>query len=71
MNKNTDLYRKIISEENIFAAIYSLESYIFERNLLNKTDLATYYKLKDKYNTDLIKKIILRRIFNVPKQIKA
>lgn len=58
MNKNTDLYRKIISEENIFAAIYSLESYIFERNLLNKTDLATYYKLKDKYNTDLIKKII-------------
>ena len=35
MKNHTKLYEKIISAENIFAAIYSLESYIFEKNLFN------------------------------------
>lgn len=56
--KNTKLYNDIISDENIFAAIYSLESYIFERNLLDNTDLKLYYELKDKYNKVLIDKTI-------------
>ena len=58
MKNDNELYQKIISEENIFAAIYSLESYIFERNLLNEADLVKYFKLKDKYNTSLIKETI-------------
>lgn len=58
MKNDNELYKKIMSEENIFAAIYSLESYIFERNLLNDADLVKYFKLKDKYNTSLIKETI-------------
>ena len=58
MKNHTKLYEKIISAENIFAAIYSLESYIFEKNLLSKSDLKLYTKLKDKYNTTLIEKTI-------------
>lgn len=58
MKNHTKLYEKIISSENIFAAIYSLESYIFEKNLLSKSDLKLYTKLKDKYNTTLIEKTI-------------
>lgn len=48
--ENSKLYEFIISETNIFSAIYSLESYIFEKNLLNKKDLKLYYKLQDKYD---------------------
>ena len=52
------LYNEVISDENIFSAIYSLDSYIFEVNLLNKEDLNLFYELKDKYNKDLIEKVI-------------
>lgn len=51
------LYRNLISDENIYRAIYSLESYIFEKNLLSKEDLEQFFKLKDKFNIDEIKKI--------------
>lgn len=52
------LKEKILSEENIFAAIYSVESYINEKNLLTKKDLKLFYALKDKYNKKLIERII-------------
>lgn len=65
------LYNKIIDERNIFAAIYSMESYVFERGLLNttdpvllnnkivaKNDLELYYALADKHNVDLIGDVI-------------
>lgn len=52
------LKEKILSEENIFAAIYSVESYINERNLLSDEDLDLFCKLKDKYNKKQIKEII-------------
>lgn len=60
MNKieDTDLYKKIISKENIFSAIYSLDSYIFEKNLLTESDLKLYYCLKDKYNSKLIEAVM-------------
>ena len=56
--KNTDLYKKILSQENIFSAIYSLESYIFEKNLLSNKDLSLFYSLGDKHNSKLITKTI-------------
>lgn len=56
--EDTDLYKKIISRENIFSAIYSLDSYIFEKSLLTESDLKLYYCLKDKYNSKLIEAVI-------------
>ena len=53
-----DLNKLIMSDSNIFSAIYSLESYIFEKNLLNKKDLDLYYKLQDKYDDTTIKNTI-------------
>ena len=41
---------QIISEENIYNAIYALESYISERGLLSKDDLTLFLKLRDKYD---------------------
>ena len=52
------LFQRVISEENIYKAIYSLESYISERNLLNEEDFARYILLKDKYNFEEISKVI-------------
>ncbi len=54
----SNLYNNVISDENIFSAIYSLDSYIFEVDLLNESDLKFFYKLKDKYNKKLIESVI-------------
>ena len=70
--KNTNLYKKMLSERNIFNAIYCLESYIFEKGLLDttipvttnsgetiaKNDLELYSALADKYNMTLIDSVI-------------
>lgn len=52
--KNTNLYKQVIDEKNIFSALYSLESYIFEFNLLESSDQDLYYKLKDPYDINTI-----------------
>ena len=57
-DKKVTLIQKVLSDENIFSAIYSVESYISEVNLLPKEDLELFYKLKDKYNTVIIEEII-------------
>ena len=57
---NSELFNRIISEENIYNAIYGLDSYIFERNLLSEDDLKRYYRLKDKYDSEFIKEIICK-----------
>lgn len=57
MMKNK-LYEILTSNTNIFSAIYSLESYIFEKNLLTQEDLDLYYKLQDKYDEDTISNVI-------------
>lgn len=56
--KNTLLYKKVISDANIYNAIYSLESYIFEKGLLNEDDIILYNKLLDKYDFDFIDTIV-------------
>lgn len=58
MENKKSLKEKILSDENIFSAIYSLESYISEINLLSEDDLKLFYKLKDKYNKKLIEETI-------------
>jgi len=44
------LYKQITSPEEIYKAIYSLESYIFEKHLLSESDYKDYLQLQDKYN---------------------
>lgn len=45
-----NLRETILSEKNIYSAIYALNSYISERNLLSKEDLILYEKLTDKFD---------------------
>lgn len=56
--KNCELYKKIINRENIYTAICSIESYIFEKNLLSKEDIECFEKLSDKYDFEYIEQII-------------
>ena len=60
MNTTSRLYKRITSDENIYNAIYALESYIFERGLLSETDLKLYNALSDKYDKVLIENTIAK-----------
>lgn len=52
--KNLALFEQLISDENIYKAIYSLESYVFEKELLSDKDIVLYSKLEDKYDIETI-----------------
>ena len=67
------LLDKIMDARNIFNSIFCMESYVFEKGLLDTTepvclcddggiiaanDLALYYALADKHNVELIEKVI-------------
>jgi hypothetical protein len=58
MFENSRLYKKVISEENIYTAIYSLESYVFEKELLSAKDIKRFIDLTDKYNKEVINEVI-------------
>lgn len=47
---STKLREQILSEENIYKAIFAMESYISERDLLSPEDLDTFLRLRDKYD---------------------
>lgn len=70
------LFNKILDEQNIFNSIFCMESYVFDKGLLDTSnpvylhdegevkgiiannDLELYYELADKYNVELISKVI-------------
>lgn len=66
------LFDKIVSGQNIYNAIYCMESYVFEKGLLDShipvksiegdilanNDLELYYALGDKFNLALIDEVI-------------
>lgn len=56
--RKTKLYNFMVSEENIFRAIYALESFVFEPTLLSQTDLALFYQLHDKLNHTLVQDVM-------------
>lgn len=56
--KKINLKDKIFDDSNIYAAIYSLKSYINEPNLLDDEDYELFCQLQDHYNYGLIGKII-------------
>lgn len=47
------LFQKLISDENIYKAILSIDSYIYDRELMEESDLDLYYKLRDKFDYEL------------------
>lgn len=62
------LYKQITSPEEIYKAIYSLESYIFEKHLLSESDYKDYLQLQDKFNEVFIDSFTnkcIKRIQNV------
>lgn len=44
----------LLSDENIYHAIYSMESYVFDYNLLDIGDKIRYHRLKDKFSEKCI-----------------
>lgn len=71
-NGDMSLKERMLSRSNIFSAIYCMESYVFEKGLLNtnenvcslegriiaNNDLELYYALGDKFNNKLIQDVI-------------
>lgn len=53
--EKTKCGRFLLSDENIYLSIYSLNSYVFEYNLLNTEDRILYHRLQDKFDARLIK----------------
>ena len=72
MNKKPKLIEKILDERNIFNSIFCLESYVFEKGLLDTempvvsfddepiaaNDLELFNALADKHNVELIESVI-------------
>lgn len=59
MEKGNGRYRTfLLSDQNIYHAIYSLRSYIFDFELLEEEDKRKYYHLQDKFDEVYIKRII-------------
>ncbi len=58
--RETELYKRLISDSNIYLSIYSLESYIFNKELLSNQDWILMNKLKDKFQEDVIRTVIKR-----------
>ena len=52
--EKTNTYKRLVSDENIYLAIYSLESYIFNKELLSDGDKELLNQLRDKFNEKLI-----------------
>ena len=52
------LIDKILDGRNIFNSIYCMESYVFDKGLLDADDLKLYYALSDKHNVELIETVI-------------
>lgn len=65
--QNSRYYKYLLDSRNIYLAIYSLKSYVFEYDLLSQDDKIEYQKLKDKFN----EKYILGEIIpNIQKEIE-
>ena len=74
-------YKYLLDDRNIYLAIYSLESYIFDYGLLSREDKIEYQKLRDKFHEtyileeiipgirEKIKKLILEKDYYIPVQV--
>lgn len=77
MYKDLPIKEKLLSEKNIYLALYSVESYISNKELLNKGDKENLIILRDKFNFDIIDdwiervKIRLEEIIDEDKYLKT
>lgn len=69
--EKTKCGRFLLSDENIYLSIYSLNSYVFEYNLLNTEDRILYHRLQDKFDARLINGVITRVKAYVNRMIKG
>lgn len=53
-----NMYDVLISDENIYLAIYSIDSYIFDKEILEYSDYVKLNKLRDKFDEQYIQKFI-------------
>ncbi len=58
--KESSIYKRITKKDFIYKAIYSLESYVFERDLLDVDDYILMVKLRDPFNHLVIEDTISR-----------
>lgn len=65
--KSSSVYKRIFEDDFIYKAIYSLESYVFEKDLLEKDDYILMLKLRDPFNHE----VISNTIDAVRKKLKA
>ncbi len=56
--RNSSIYKRIIEKDFIYKAIYSLESYVFEKDLLDEDDYILMLKLRDPFNHKIIDETI-------------
>lgn len=56
--KRSKIYNRLISDENIYLAIFSIDSYILNKELLSKGDLQLFHLLHDVLNERLLKDTI-------------
>lgn len=57
--QKTKLFNDIIDSQNIYSAIFSVESYIYEKDLLSSEDLEMLERLNDKYDFEYIENKII------------
>lgn len=48
--KNTELYKRLVSDKNIYLSIFSVDSFLFNKELLSTEDKKMLENLKDKFN---------------------
>lgn len=69
------LLDQLLDPNNIYKAIYSLESFVFEKELLDDVDVKLYNELSDKYNSQKISRVIsecqkrLEKVLNSDKEL--
>lgn len=56
--RNSNIYKRITESDFIYKAIYSLESYVFEKDLLDEADYILMLKLRDPFNHKIIDETI-------------
>lgn len=52
--RNSNIYKRITEKDFIYKAIYSLESYVFEKDLLDEEDYTLMLKLRDPFNHKIV-----------------
>ena len=56
--RNSNIYKRITKRDFIYKAIYALESYVFEKDLLDEADYTLMLKLRDPFNHKIIDETI-------------